>query len=466
MNAHPTLLSRPGDRTAFGASYRQTQAQLFRRNVMIAAAVYVAFVCWDMIVAPMSVMIALKIRVLLVVVCVLLYLASGLKSFERWYNYHFVALIASAGIGVAAILWFVPQGFAIGIGGVLLCITASSAIFRSSGWVTGVAGAVTTVATLVLMAWHGEPEELVRSNAILLVTAVGFAMLHSVQAERTAYDVFRAHEHLESEKARTQALLRDITTMRQERLTWLESLARFLRHELKNQIVAVGTSIDLAQNGDSLDANRIYLDRAQQSLRRMRGLVSSATEATSLEAALEADETERVDWSAVVVDRVSTFQLLHPSRRLTMKLRPGLSLDGNEERLAQLLDKLLSNATEHSRADAKIRVELQCMEAGWIELAVENEGDGLPEDKERIFEAFVSSQKTADNLGLGLFVAQSIAHNQGGHIHAEDLPQGRGARFVVRLPESRPAHRDRLDDDSPALPTTPPLPEARARQRD
>ncbi|MGB8330962.1 MAG: hypothetical protein WCE62_12640, partial [Polyangiales bacterium] len=170
MNARPTLLSRPRDRTAFGASYRQTQVQLFRRNVMVAAAVYVAFVCWDMIVSPMSVMITLEIRVLLVVVCALLYLASGLRSFERWYNWHFVALIASAGIGVAAILWFVPQGFAIGIGGVLLCITASSAIFRSSGWVTAVAGAVTTVTTLALMVWHREPDELVRSNAIFLVT--------------------------------------------------------------------------------------------------------------------------------------------------------------------------------------------------------------------------------------------------------------------------------------------------------
>ena len=64
----------------------------------------------------------------------------------------------------------------------------------------------------------------------------------------------------------------------------------------------------------------------------------------------------------------------------------------------------------------------------------------------------MSSQKSKDNLGLGLFVAQSITLNHGGHISAEDLPQGRGARFVVRLPtvrrggasakgpESRPVH--------------------------
>jgi len=144
-----------------------------------------------------------------------------------------------------------------------------------------------------------------------------------------------------------------------------------------------------------------------------------------------------MDWSAVVMDRVSAFQQLHPSRRLTLKVRPGLSVDGNEERLGQLLDKLLSNALEHSRGDVVIRVELRRVSEGRLELNVENEGDTLPKDKRCIFAAFVSSQKSADNLGLGLFVAQSIARRHGGQIVAEDLPQGSGARFVVRLPESR-----------------------------
>jgi len=108
------------------------------------------------------------------------------------------------------------------------------------------------------MMLHGEPSFLVRSHAIFLVAGVGFAVLHSVQAERSAYETFQAQERLEREKALTQGLLQDITSMRQERLNWLENLARFLRHELKNQMVAMSTSIDLAQSGDSLDANRIY----------------------------------------------------------------------------------------------------------------------------------------------------------------------------------------------------------------
>ena len=443
-----TVLS-PKIDARFRQLYRTTQARLFRRNVLVAAAVYMAFVSWDVIVAPETIGSTVQTRLLLLGVCAFLFLASWFRSFERWYEWYYVTLITSAAMGVAAVLWVVPQGFAIGVTGVVLCIAGSSALFRATGAGTAAAGTLTTLGVIGLMILQGQPDYLIRGHAIFLVTAVGFAVLHSVQAERNAFEMFRAQERLETEKNRTQALLEDITTMRHERLAWLENLARFLRHELKNQIVAVGTSIDLAQTGDSMEANAIYLSRAQKSLDRMRGLVSSATEATSVEAALVGDEVEQVDVSALVAERVLTFQQLHPSRQLVLHPKPGLFVQGNEERLAQMLDKLLTNAVEHSASDAEIRVALRRAGDDWLELLVENEGDALPNDKARIFEAFVSSQARAGNLGLGLFVAQSIARNHGGSITAEDLSTGRGARFVVRLPEIRAEARASIREETP-----------------
>ncbi len=436
----------------FRILYRDAQAKLFRRNVLVAASVFMAFVSWDMLVAPASVGSILEIRFLFLGVCTILFVASGLQGFNRWYNWAYMSLLTSASVGVAAILWLVPNGFAIGIAGIVICITASSVIFRATGWATASVGAATILATVVLMALHGEPEFLVRSHTVFMVAATGFAVLHSFQAERSAYETFQAQERLKNEKLLSQALLRDLTNMRQERLSWLENLARFLRHELKNQIVAVDTSIDLAQSGDSLEANRIYLERARRSLNRMRGLVSSATEATSLEAALAVDSVSRVDLSALVADRVLTFQQLHPSKQLVLRPKPGLFIKGNEERLTQLLDKLLNNAAEHSAPDAEIRVTLSRSDGTHFKLSVENEGDSLPQDKERIFEAFVSSRSRPENLGLGLFVAQSIARNHGGSITAESLTGSEGARFVVRLPERRDESHTPAREESPGTP--------------
>jgi signal transduction histidine kinase len=281
-----------------------------------------------------------------------------------------------------------------------------------------------------------------------------------LRLEMTRAD-FERRRHLHEEKEQTRALVERVTTLRQERLTWLENLASFLRHELKNQIVAVGTSIELAQSGESPSANQIYLERAQRSLNRMRGLVSSATEATSLEAALAVEEMEQVNLSALVMDRIGAFQLQRPSQQLALKLRSGLAVNGNEARLAQLVDKLLNNAHEHLAEGGEIRIELRVSSPGFVELIVENDGDALPRDKERIFEAFVSSHRTADNLGLGLFVAQSVARNHGGGITAQDAPNADGARFVVTLPAWSDQSPEHEEGDLPPQPAS-----SRARRFD
>ena len=265
-----------------------------------------------------------------------------------------------------------------------------------------------------------------------------------LEIARTDFDRRR---HLHEEKEQTRVLMERVTSLRQERVTWLENLAHFLRHELNNQIVAVGTSIELAKSEESPTANPIYLERAQRSLTRMRGLVSSATEATSLEAALAVEEMAQVSLSTLVMDGIGAFQLLRPSRQLALRLTSGVRVKGNEERLAQLVDKLPNNADEHLVEGGEIRVELRYASPDLVKLVVENDGDALPGDKERIFEAFVSSNRTAYNLGLGLFVAQSIARNHGGGITAEDAFRADGARFVVTLPAwiDRPQELNQCD---------------------
>ena len=255
---------------------------------------------------------------------------------------------------------------------------------------------------------------------------------------KTSADLARALDDVSVQKDHAEYLLAQVGTMRAERLTWLENLARFLRHELSNQIVAVATSMQLAQSSGSLEDNRLYLDRGERSLRRMRGLVSSATEATSLEAALAVEETTQVDWSGMIDDRLALLRAQRLRRSISSSVMSGLWVEANEARLSQVLDKLLDNAIAHSAPGGEIRVVL-VRQGSEVELRVENTGDPLSIDKDRMFEAFVSTRKSADNLGMGLFVARSITEDHGGKIYAEDLPDMRGARFVVRLPSSRRA---------------------------
>jgi len=73
-----------------------------------------------------------------------------------------------------------------------------------------------------------------------------------------------------------------------------------------------------------------------------------------------------------------------------------------------------------------------------VELSVANEGAKLPEDKDRIFDLFVSLRddeyQKSDSLGLGLYIVKLIAESHGGWVKAEDLKDKDGVIFTVTLP--------------------------------
>lgn len=246
----------------------------------------------------------------------------------------------------------------------------------------------------------------------------------------------RMVRHEVDAQVRLGGALGRIAGMKAERLAWLERLAGFLRHELKNHIVAVRSSLDLMEQAPPGTPPERYVGRARRGLGRMNRLVSSATEATSLEAALAVEARESVDLSAVTRDRLDLFRRTTVEIPVRSEIEGQIVVDGNEDRLAQMVDKLLENAVEHVADTGEVRVTL-AREGSEAVLTIEDEGDPLPEHKEALFNAFVSIGKRnpgATNVGLGLFVTRVIAESHAGRVAAEDLPAKRGARFVVTLP--------------------------------
>jgi sigma-B regulation protein RsbU (phosphoserine phosphatase) len=115
----------------------------------------------------------------------------------------------------------------------------------------------------------------------------------------------------------------------------------------------------------------------------------------------------------------------------------GLHVRGNADSLLQMLDKLLNNALEHSGPGDLLRVSLAASN-GRALLTVLNHGHPLPEDTASLFRPFVSASPTPreGSLGLGLYVAQTIARHHGGTVRAEAAPDRPGAAFTVDLPLS------------------------------
>ena len=111
-------------------------------------------------------------------------------------------------------------------------------------------------------------------------------------------------------------------------------------------------------------------------------------------------------------------------------------VEANVVQLQQVFLNLILNAFEASqevpRTQRQIIVRTERDDERTVLASVRDFGPGLPaEAPERVFDQFYSTKK--EGMGIGLYIAQSIASAHGGTLHAQNA-KGGGAQFFFRLP--------------------------------
>jgi signal transduction histidine kinase len=118
--------------------------------------------------------------------------------------------------------------------------------------------------------------------------------------------------------------------------------------------------------------------------------------------------------------------------RFESKVRKAsVMIEGDKERIVQVISNLLSNAIKFTEA-GEIVVLLD-QKDGQMIVSVRDRGSGIsPEIYPSLFTKFVT--KSEKGTGLGLFISKSIVEAHGGKIWAENNRDGRGATFTFTLP--------------------------------
>lgn len=106
-------------------------------------------------------------------------------------------------------------------------------------------------------------------------------------------------------------------------------------------------------------------------------------------------------------------------------------ISADPEQVEQALLNLLNNAVDATEQGA-IRLEARSPEEGWVEIAVEDTGPGIPEaDLERIFDLYYTTKP--EGTGVGLSMVQRIVAEHGGRVDVQSAV-GAGTRFTMHLP--------------------------------
>jgi two-component system OmpR family sensor kinase len=229
----------------------------------------------------------------------------------------------------------------------------------------------------------------------------------------------------------------------------LRQFAADASHELRTPLTSIRGYAELWQAGGLRDPGE--LDQAMRRLseegQRMGTLVEDLLLLARLDQQRPVERTPlRLDLLAA--DGVADALAVEPERPIALHAEE-VTVEGDEQRLRQVLANLLTNARVHTPPGTPIEVTVTS-DGGMARVEVADHGPGMPpEVVEHVFERFyrgdTSRGRSTGGSGLGLSIVDAIARAHGGRVAATST-LGAGSRFTVELPRSardaQPVHSD------------------------
>jgi signal transduction histidine kinase len=107
----------------------------------------------------------------------------------------------------------------------------------------------------------------------------------------------------------------------------------------------------------------------------------------------------------------------------------------NPDHLTQITVIIALNAAQAMNGQGRFEVALS-RRPGWVSLSFADTGPGIPPGiAGRLFDPFFTTKSPGEGTGLGLSICQRLVDGYRGRIEVRS-PAGRGAAFIVSLPES------------------------------
>ena len=267
----------------------------------------------------------------------------------------------------------------------------------------------------------------------LRVAALVSTVHTALRARNRQYEI-ESHLHLLEQARDAEAL-----AVRRK-----DEFLAMLAHELRNPLAPIRNALHVLSIDDSDPARRSMLrNMMARQVNHMVRLVDDLLEASRLSRGMITLHPERIDLGGVVRSAIEQSRPLIDAGRYGLQIDLAdapVHVDADPVRIAQVVGNLLNNAAKYGRPGGRIMVSLQS-EAGVAEIRVEDDGIGI--DKAllpQVFDLFTQGERAThgmqEGLGIGLALVRTLVELHGGSVSAHSEGKGRGARFIVRLPQA------------------------------
>jgi len=216
-----------------------------------------------------------------------------------------------------------------------------------------------------------------------------------------------------------------------------------IAHELRTPLSVLQIELESLEDG-LVEADSAYIAGLQQEVRHLERLIDDLRILSLADAGELALEHEPVDVAWLVRGTVRRIQDTARSKQIALEARVDEHtpmVQGDAQRLSQVLLNLLSNAMDHTPPGGSVHATTR-REPGRVIISVEDTGTGiseadLPHIFERLYRADRSRSRVTGGSGLGLSIAKSLVEAHGGEIWTVSA-LGEGTTMSFSLPLDAP----------------------------
>jgi len=207
-------------------------------------------------------------------------------------------------------------------------------------------------------------------------------------------------------------------------------------HELKTPLTSLKGYVQLIGQTDLPEPVKLYIEKANSSLNKLQHLINDLLDVTKIKAGRLKFDTTIFDLSELVKQCIESCRYIFPTHKITEELEKSIMINGNDERLEQVLMNLINNAVKYSNENKEIIIRVE-KDNTTATVSIIDFGIGLSnEDQAKIFDRFFrveSNEVYIPGLGMGLYISSGIIKEHKGTLSVKSKLK-EGSVFSFSLP--------------------------------
>ena len=246
-------------------------------------------------------------------------------------------------------------------------------------------------------------------------------------------------------------LFHDVTSLkrsREEALAASQAKSSFLSnmsHEIRTPMNAIIGMTNIGKNEKSIEGKNRAFEKIETASNHLLGIINDVLDISKIESGKMELSFIDFDFSGLVdrVISVAALRIHDKKQRLSVNIDPNIPnfLYGDDQRLAQIMTNILSNATKFTPEKGEISLSADLLDYQQdkctIRVTIKDSGIGMTEEEQsKLFNIFQQAEagtsRKFGGSGLGLAISKRLLENMGGEIQVRS-EKGRGSEFIFKV---------------------------------